>query len=434
MLYPDEIVRFEPINLGRRVIWSIYAILLAIVPLLFTQSFALTLASQTAIAIILALSYNMLFGQAGMLSFGHAVYSGLGAYMAVHVLVAIDKQGLAFPVTLLPLVGGIAGAFFAALFGYVTTRRSGTTFAMISLGIGEMVFACALMFPGFFGGEGGITANRTAGAPVLGIKGLNLGAAIQVYYVIAVWCFVATAGMFAFTRTPLGRVANAVRDNPERVEFIGYNPVRVRYLVMIIAGFFAGIGGGLSCINYEIVNAENVGALRSGEVLMAAFIGGAGFFFGPILGAIAYTLMAVAVGTVTKAWLLYLGLLFVLMVIFVPGGFASLILMNLRMAKYGEFRRLVPYYLALLGSVLITLTGLVAFVELIYHLSLETGSNPEIRLGGLLINSASARPWLISLGLLAIGGWLYAQAWAKVRHEWDDGMRVIEDKLASSTT
>ncbi|MFX8004407.1 hypothetical protein ABTK66_18700, partial [Acinetobacter baumannii] len=86
--------------------------------------------------------------------------------------------------------------------------------------------------------------------------------------------------------TPLGRIANAVRDNPERVEFIGYNTQRVRFLVVILSAFFAGIAGALSCINFEIVTAENVSAVRSGAVLLAAFIGGMGSFFGPIIGAV----------------------------------------------------------------------------------------------------------------------------------------------------
>jgi len=87
---------------------------------------------------------------------------------------------------------------------------------------------------------------------------------------------------------PLGRIANAVRDNPERAEFIGYNTQRVRWLMLILSSFFAGIAGGLTAINFEIVSAENVSAVRSGGVLLAAFIGGASFFFGPILGAIVF--------------------------------------------------------------------------------------------------------------------------------------------------
>jgi branched-chain amino acid transport system permease protein len=137
-----------------------------------------------------------------------------------------------------PLVGGLAGMRFALLLGYVTTRQAGTTFAMITLGIGELVFAMSLMVPEFFGGEAGVSANRVVGRPVLGI---SFGPQIQVYGLLALYTFACTAAMFAFTRTPLGRMLNAVRDNPERVGFIGYNPQRVRYLSFVIAGFFAGV-------------------------------------------------------------------------------------------------------------------------------------------------------------------------------------------------
>ena len=257
-----RVLRFAPLDLGRWLVWGGTAAVLLAAPHLFTQGFALTLMSQMGIMVIFALSYNMLLGQSGMLSFGHAVYSGLGAYFAVHALNLIGKGALALPVAALPLVGGVFGALFGVIFGWVTTRKSGTTFAMISLGIGELVAACSLMLPGFFGGEGGVTANRTAGPPFLG---LTFGPAIQVYYLIAVWTFASMAAMFALTRTPLGRIANAVRDNPERAEFIGYDTQTVRFLQLVLSAFFAGVAGGLSAINFEIVTAENVGVMRSGR-------------------------------------------------------------------------------------------------------------------------------------------------------------------------
>ena len=187
-------MKYVPLNLGRWILWGGTALVFLAAPHVFTSGFTLTLMTQMGTLIIFALSYNMLLGQGGMLSFGHAVYSGLGAYFTVHALNLIGKGTFAFPVTLLPLVGGVAGLAFGVLFGYVTTRRAGTTFAMISLGIGEMVFACSLMFPGFFGGEGGVTTNRVIGKPFLGI---SFGPAMQVYYLIAVWCFLCMAAMFA---------------------------------------------------------------------------------------------------------------------------------------------------------------------------------------------------------------------------------------------
>ena len=223
-----------------------------------------------------ALSYNMLLGQSGILPFGHAVYSGLGAYSALHALNLVRKGQIGFPVTLLPLIGRLPGMLFAVALGYVTTRRSGTTFAMISLGIGEMIAACSLMLPGFFGGEGGVTANRVVGQPFLGI---SYGPAIQVYYLIAAWTFVCTVAMFAFTHTPLGRIASAVRDNPERAGFIGYNPQRLRWLVMIRRILRRRRW---RTVLHQLRDRLAENGLGARRVLIATYIGGAGFFFGPI--------------------------------------------------------------------------------------------------------------------------------------------------------
>ncbi|MFY7857499.1 MAG: branched-chain amino acid ABC transporter permease, partial [Rubrivivax sp.] len=244
--------------------WVAYALLLAGAPLLWDSSQSLTLLSQMGVAIIACLAYNMLLGQGGMLSFGHAVYSGLGGFFAIHTLRWVEAGTLALPVSLVPLVGGLFGLLFAAVLGWVTTRKSGTTFAMITLGVGELVWAVSLMFPGFFGGEGGVSANRVVGEPVLG---LTFGPALQVYGLIAVYTFVCTAALYGFTRTPLGRLLNAVRDNPERVDFLGVDPRVVRYLAFLTSGFFMGVAGGLAALNFEIVTTEVLGATRSGALL-----------------------------------------------------------------------------------------------------------------------------------------------------------------------
>ena len=206
--------------------WLIFALVLLVLPWFFTNNFALSLLTQIGIVILACLSFNILLGQGGMLSFGHAVYTGLGAYVAIHAMNLASQQVLPIPVMLIPLVGGLGGMFFAVLFGYVSTRKSGTTFAMITLGLSELVFAMSLMLADFFGGEAGIAGNRVYGQPWLG---LTFGPQKQVYYLIAVYVFVCVGLIYAFTQTPLGRILNAVRDNPERVEFIGYNTQRVTW-------------------------------------------------------------------------------------------------------------------------------------------------------------------------------------------------------------
>jgi branched-chain amino acid transport system permease protein len=404
------------LRMGGRAVWVVTALVMLAAPWVFPSGFAITLLTQMGTLIIFALSYNMLLGQAGMLSFGHAVYSGLGAYFAVHALNMLAKSwGWVTPVPLLPLVGGLAGMAFGVVFGYVTTKRAGTTFAMISLGIGEMVYACVLMFPGFFGGESGISTNRTVGQPLFG---LTFGPAIQVYYLTAAWCFACMIAMYALAQTPLGRMANAVRDNPERAEFVGYDTQRVRFLQLVLSSFFAGIAGGLSCIIFEIVSAENVSALRSGGVLLATFIGGIPFFFGPVLGAILFILFVGALSGYTKAWLLYLGLFFCLMVLYAPGGLASLLLMQVGLIKSGRFGRMaVPYAMAA-AAALVALAGVIGLVESVYRLS-DVTSDPQMELFGLSVNAHDPAVYIGSALLLAAGLIAMRFASRRVSARWD---------------
>ncbi|PXX46923.1 branched-chain amino acid ABC transporter permease [Undibacterium pigrum] len=418
---------FKPINLARWIIWGSFAILLIVAPMIFSTGGSLSLLSQIGTLMIFGLSYNMLLGQGGMLSFGHAVYSGLGAFFAIHAMNMVTAGSLVFPITLIPLIGGVAGMFFGVLFGYVTTKKSGTTFSMITLGMVELVFACSLMFPSFFGGEGGISTNRVIGQSFLGI---TYGPQIQVYYLIALWLFISTIGMYAFTQTPLGRIVNAVRDNPERVEFIGYDTQWVRYMTLILSAFFAGIAGGLSAINFEIVTAENVSAIRSGAVLLFTFIGGVGFFFGPMIGAIIGVFLTVMLSDLTKAWQLYLGVFFILIVMYAPGGMASIIMMNLRVAKFGLFKRVWPSMWKLVLAAAITTAGVILAVEMLYQRTLEATQSAVIEMFGVSIDTASSSWWamtivVIGLGIFACaklkGG--FAEHWGEVNTEIEEQMR-----------
>lgn len=419
-------MRYQPLNLGRWVLWSATAFVFLAAPQIFSASFALTLMTQMGTMIIFALSYNMLLGQGGMLSFGHAVYSGLGAYLSVHALNLVGQGAFPLPLPLLPLVGGLAGLAFGILFGYVTTRRAGTTFALISLGVGEMVFACSLMFPGFFGGEAGISTNRVVGQPFLGI---SFGPAIQVYYLVAFWCFVCMAAMFALTQTPLGRMANAVRDNPERAEFVGYNTQHVRFLQLALSAFFAGVSGALSCINFEIVSAENVSAIRSGGVLLATYIGGVPFFFGPIVGAVVFIFFVVALSGFTKAWLLYLGLFFLLMVLYAPGGIASIILMQIPVIRARRFGELVLPYALAAAAALVALAGLIGMVEMVYRLS-EQGANTVLTVLGLSFDARSTPPWIVFAAVLVAGLAALRHAARFVSARWDAVQQSLQSRAA----
>ena len=412
------------------VLWGGYALLLIVAPLVFRSSLDQSILTQIGIAIVACLSYNMLLGQGGMLSFGHAVYTGFASFVAVHAMLGVADGSFPIPMALVPIVGGFAGLVFALLLGYVTTKKAGTTFAMITLGLGELVAATVLMIPEFFGGEGGISANRTGGRSFLG---LTFGPQIQVYYLIAIYAFICTVAMYAFTRTPLGRMLNAVRDNPERVEFIGYSTQRVRYFSFVIAGFFAGVAGGMYAINFEIATAEVVGTARSGAYLLFTFLGGATFFFGPIIGAVLMVVGFALFSEMTKAWQLYLGLIFLFMVMYAPGGIASLIMMNLRVAAHKKLHRLWGWYAALAATAFVMLAGLAALIEMVYRQQFGSSGESSLRYLGVTLDSASLASWVLALGVAAAGVLAFefvrrrfALTWGRIQSEIEATMTFKE--------
>jgi branched-chain amino acid transport system permease protein len=404
--------------------WSAFAVALVAAPLVFNESASLSLLSQIGTTMIFALSYNMLLGQGGMLSFGHAMYSGLGGFFAVHAMNLAAQGEIWMPVALIPLAGGLAGMAFGILFGYVTTRRSGTTFAMITLGMVELVFACALMFPDFFGGEGGVSANRVYGDAWFGI---SYGPQVEVYYLIAFWLFLSTIGMYAFTRTPLGRIINAVRDNAERAAFIGYDPQWARYLTFILSAFFAGIAGGLSAINFEIATAENVTALRSGAVLLFTVIGGTGVFLGPMIGAVIGVFLTVMLSDFTRAWQLYLGLFFIAIVMYAPGGVAGILMANLRLIRHGRFGQVWPSLCMACATAAMALLGVVMLIEMTYHRSMESTNGSGMALFGVSIDTATITPWSIAAVLVLGGGWTFQRALPVFRRAWEGAHASIPE-------
>jgi branched-chain amino acid transport system permease protein len=371
----------------------VYVLLLAVAPLLFNSSGAVTLLSQMGCAVIFCLAYNMLLGQGGMLSFGHAVYYGLGAFVTMHAMTFASAGKLWLPLPLLPLAGGLAGLVAGIVLGFVITRRAGISFAMITFGIGELVYISAGMFPAFFGGDTGLTGTRTYGGSTLGI---DFGPPLQVYYLIAVWVLLCTAAMYALTLTPLGRIVNAVRDNPERVAFIGYNAQHARYFAVIFSGLFSGIAGGLSAINFESASIESLGSAQSASALLFTYIGGVSAFAGPILGAAVGTVMTVLVSTVSKAWPLYLGLFFVLVVKFAPEGLAGLLGAVRRGAETGMLRAHAPRLAGAAAAALVGALAMIVLVEMGYRRTIDDTSGTVLHFFGLQLDAASAAPWTVA--------------------------------------
>lgn len=406
--------------------WLIATLFLVLMPVIFPSNSALTIMNQMAITIVFALAYNMLLGQGGMLSFGHAVFMGVGGFMCVHIMNYVEDFELPLPLPLLPVFGGLFGMGLALIVGAFSTRKAGTVFAMISLGVGELIAACSVIIVAFFGGEEGVSGDRTYGLPVFGIEFLHQ---IEVYYLTAFWLILSALLMYLFSRTPIGRMANAVRDNPERAEFLGYSARWVRFYSFVASGFFAGVAGGLFAINYEILTEENLNLAQSGAILLVTFLGGVGVFFGPIIGAIVFTLLQSVLSLQTEIWQLYLGMLFVLTVMYFPGGLAGVIMMHVIPLRLGKAHLLVMPYIRTLIPAAVGILGLAAVLEILFHIRHAALGDEEMTLFWTTFDSHSPIPLVIAIVAMVAGFWLakrgapgLAEAWH--RANTPDGVKA----------
>ncbi len=396
--------------------WLISAVILIFIPFVFTSNSAITIMNQMCITIIFALAYNMLLGQGGMLSFGHAVYMGVGGFACMHIINASEFFAM-IPLPVLPIFGGLFGMGLALIVGSFSTRNAGTVFAMISLGIGELIAACSVIIVAFFGGEEGISGDRTYGMPFFGVEFLQQ---IEVYYLIAFWTILSALAMYLFSRTPVGRMANAVRDNPERAEFLGYSARWVRFYSFIASGFFAGVAGALFAVNYEILTEENLNATQSGIILLVTFLGGVGFFFGPVLGAIVFTLVQTVLSLETELWAFYAGTLFVATVMFFPGGLAGLIMMHVPALRLGKLSVLMMPYLRTLIPGAIGILGASALVEMIFHYRHAAKGDEEMTLFWTTFNSHDILPWIVAIAVTVVGIGICRATAPALKDAWND--------------
>ncbi len=406
--------------------WLIAAVILALPGLFGLADTTILLLSQMGIAVILALAYNMLLGQGGMLSFGHAIYFGLAGYMSVHILNSLSpgevyQTGVpAWWVWLFPLIGGLFSLIIGILIGYISTRRAGTIFALISLGFAELVTALTFVFVSFFHGEEGVQTNDSF---IWGEFG---------YYQIAFWAFLCTLAMYLFSRTPLGRMSNAVRDNPERVQFVGYNTRLVRWRVFSISAFFCGIAGALHAFLFEHVGFETVGIVQSGLMLFMAFIGGARVFFGPILGAILITLLNFRLSDVTEAWNLYLGVLFVAIVMFAPGGLAGMIMMHrpIWMTVPQRLMALAGPYAMAAASAAVAAGGLIGLIEMGYFLANDVTFAETMVVYWVEVAHQTIGPWIVFAAIAALGAGLCRYTFPIAKRAWDDALADVQKRMA----
>ena len=413
---------YKKINL-KFLLFSILLLFLLFLPNIFTSSFALTLFSKMGVLIIFSVAYNMLLGQAGLLSFGHAIYFGLAGYASIHILSAINESYLpSLPLILLPFIGAFVGLMLGICIGYLSTKRLGTAFAMISLGFCELVTALTLIFVVFFNGEDGIQADRVTGNEFLGF---TYGPQSEVYYLILFWCIISVSLMYLLTKTPFGRMCNAVRDNQQRAEFVGYNVRKVRWLAFSLSAMFAGAAGSLHAINYEHIGFESVSLVQSGLVLFMAYIGGIGNFLGPILGAISLTYLDTMLSDITEAWVLYYGIIFVLVIAFAPQGISGIIIVHEPIIRNNPslLKKLVFPYTIFLASIIILTVGFTSIIELIHSLK---SSKDSLKVYWLNINNNNIFIWMLFSLIFISGILLTKKCFRLVKEKWNDVLNEVK--------
>lgn len=380
-------------------------------PLLFTLVAVLPLAlpldgagfgllAQAASAWLLLLSIGLLHTRVGLLSFGQALFSGLAAYAAAHAMNAIAAHGWPLPFVLVPLYGGLFAVAVALLAGPLSVRRGGLSFAMTTLGLGVLVALLAPMLQGFFGGEGGVSTDRTQGPVWLG---LNLLSQRQVYAVSAGYVLLGAVLLHWLDRTRLMLLARAVRDNPLRTAVSGIAPRRVRLLVLLPSAFLAGLAGALQTMQTEQVSAGTLGLQHSSMALLFSLAAGSGTVWGALLGAWMMVGSEVLLAMVSQAWMLYVGLGFLGIVIWAPQGLSAVLRDLLRRLQAARRADLLWGLAALMVCAAFAVVGLTSLIELLYAVRQRLQGDGLLRLYGLNLQPHHADVWA-GAALLAVTG------------------------------
>jgi branched-chain amino acid transport system permease protein len=410
--------------------------LLVILPLFLSPNL-LNAAIKMMIAALFALAFALAMGQAGMLSFGHSAYYGLGAFAALHLMRAVEHKLFGFPTPMIPLAGALIGFLFGLVFGWFATQRTGVYFSMVTLALAELLFTLAPTWNALFGGESGISTLR---GPSWGI---NFGSDADVYYLTLAWFVVSAWCMWAFTKTPVGRLALALRDNEQRVRFLGFNTHVARTLIFAISCLFTGVAGALLAIANEAANYTIFSAQASANVVLQTFIGGAGTFFGPALGAMIMTFFARITSDLTRSWLLYQGLIFVIVMLFAPQGLGGLVDLHARKVRANGWKHLVAPYLLCLVVGLLLVSGLVFVVESIHvvltdaYLAKRAAAKGEwvpYELFGQTFEPFSPVTWAIPIMLVAIGSALLPMARRITVRAWLVATRDVPDEPIAPST
>jgi len=285
------------------------AVFLAVLPWVLPGAFYVDIATQVLVSAMLALSLNILIGYGGMSSLGHAVYLGVPAY-AYAWLTANAGMGAASAA----ISAIVLGTVLAAFFGVLALRASGLGFLMITLALGQIVWGLSYRWVALTGGDNGLRAARPA------LLGLDTSDPVVFYYVVAAVFAVVLLCLWQFAGSPFVACLRGTRDQPRRMRMLGHDVWLIRLVAFVVAGFWGSVAGVLYIWDYQFISPQTMSLQQSAEALLMVVLGGAGTLAGPVAGAAIITLVKTVVSSYVDRWSSLLGLVFILVVMFMPKG------------------------------------------------------------------------------------------------------------------
>ncbi|HEU5360646.1 MAG TPA: branched-chain amino acid ABC transporter permease [Candidatus Deferrimicrobiaceae bacterium] len=295
----------KPRTLGETAQWAAGLLLFAAIPFA-GRAYYITMANEILVMGLFAMSFNLLYGVTGMLSFGQAAYYGVGAY-TVGLLLSRGVVPFAVALPAAFLLGGI----LAVVLGPLCIRLTGVYFTMLTLAFAEMVWGVVFKWYDFTGGDNGIQ-----GIPVPDA----LRDPVRYYYFTLAVVFACFWILRKVVESPFGATLKSIRENEERVGFIGVKVRRYQLAVMVLSGAFSGLAGALFAGYQHSIHPDMLHWTKSGEVILMSILGGVSSFFGPLVGAAIILYIEDMIGKYTEFWEICIGTIMLAIVIFFPRG------------------------------------------------------------------------------------------------------------------
>jgi branched-chain amino acid transport system permease protein len=301
------------------ILWVGLIVILALYPKLFGIYYT-NLFVTFAVFAIYSVSFNLLLGYTGLLSFGHAMFFGAGGYGTALALKHI--QGL--PLLPAVLIGLLSAVFLALILCPLVVRVSGTAFAMLHLAFGQLMHMLAYKLRGITGGEDGIGGFPIPPFSIPGVVSINMRAPENFYYFAIVVLGVSLWIMWFFTKTPFGQIQVGVRDNAKRIDYLGFKVSQTKAVVYVVAGAFAGVAGSIYALFQNLISSGALDIFTSFAPITMTMVGGIGSFLGPVWGAVIIQIIEELTTRYTEQVELVVGLILILIIMFAPAGLIGL--------------------------------------------------------------------------------------------------------------